>query len=51
MNRQSSGILSNKTLALAAVLSLTGAHAEEAKTAYPQIAPIDQYLMPIQMPR
>jgi hypothetical protein len=46
MNRKLSGTLSNKALVLAAVLNLTGvAHAEETKTAYPRMAPIDQYLM------
>jgi hypothetical protein len=46
MNRKLSGILSNKALALAAVLSLIGvAHAEDTKASYPRMAPIDQYLM------
>ena len=46
MNRKISASLSNQALVLATALSLAGVgQAQEPKTLYPRIAPIDQYLM------
>ncbi len=46
MNRKISASLSNPALALATALSVAGAgQAQEPKTTYPRIAPINQYLM------
>jgi hypothetical protein len=46
MNRKTFKSLSNKALVLTAVLTLARvAHAQEPKTPYPHMAPVDQYLM------
>ena len=46
MNRKMSASLSNQALVLTTALSLAGVgQAQESKTLYPRIAPIDQYLI------
>jgi hypothetical protein len=46
VNRRISSSLANSTLALAVALGLAGAgQAQESKTIYPSMAPLDQYLM------
>lgn len=44
MNRSVSASVSCRVLLLAAVLGLSAAHAQDPKTPYPRMAPIEQYL-------